>query len=64
MQGVVWFHTVGACPTCGKHIQQNLGRHVTLYHDKINTAVAMPGDLVYGLERHIAELRRSHEESL
>ena len=22
----------GACTTCGKHIQHNLGRHVTLYH--------------------------------
>ena len=22
----------GACTTCGKHIQQNLGRHVALYH--------------------------------
>ena len=22
----------GACSTCGKHIQQNLGRHVALYH--------------------------------
>ena len=22
----------GACTTCGKHIQQNLGRHVILYH--------------------------------
>ena len=22
----------GACTTCGKHIQQNLGRHVAIYH--------------------------------
>ena len=22
----------GACTTCGKHIQQNLGKHVALYH--------------------------------
>ena len=22
----------GSCTTCGKHIQQNLGKHVALYH--------------------------------
>ena len=25
----------GACTTCGKHIQQNLGRHVALYHTEL-----------------------------
>ena len=29
MPGAVWFHTVG---DCGKHIPQNLGKHIALYH--------------------------------
>ena len=33
----------GACTTCGKHIQQNLGRHVTLYHMELAQMWRCPG---------------------
>ena len=48
------------CTTCGKHIQQNLGKHIALYG--VGTVVAVPGDVVYCLERYIAGLHRSYEK--
>ena len=51
----------GNCTTCGKHIQQNLGRHRFILNGA-GAAVAMLGDLVYGLEGHSSGLRRSYEK--
>ena len=51
----------GACTTCDQHIQKQ--KTCRLLPHGVSAAVAMSSDLVHGLERHIAGLCRSHEES-
>ena len=50
----------GACPTCEKLIQVNLGRHVS---PGFGTTMAMPRWMVPGLEENITGLYRSHAQS-
>ena len=42
----------GACPTCEKFIQNNLGRHVAMFH----LDLALPGRLVPSLEGYVSGL--------
>ena len=56
----------GNCTHYGKHIQQNLGKHIALYHMEPCAAVAMSCHMVYSLEGITAQdcvdhMRRAHD---
>ena len=52
----------GTCTTCGKHIQHNLGKHITLCHMALAQLWRCPVSWCTVLEGHSAGLRRSYEE--
>ena len=44
----------GNCTHCGKYIQQNLGKHIALFHIELD--VAMSGHVVHSVERNGSRL--------
>ena len=60
--GAVWLHTVRSLYDLWQTHSTESGEACRLIPLGVGTAVAVPGDVVYGLERYISGLRRSYEE--